>query len=234
MGRLYIVGVPIGNPEDITLRALKVIKEAEAVFCEDTRVSSQLFNRLGLPKKILISVRSQNEERSVEKVLAFLREGKDVCYVSDAGTPGISDPGAKLVRGVRAEGGQILPIPGVSAFTTIVSVSPYADSVITFEGFLPQKGEKRLKRLKELYSRDEAFIIYESPYRILKLLEELCQMDKEARILIGREMTKKFEEFQAGTSAEIKAIYTENPERILGEFCLLVSRHSVKRVFNCS
>lgn len=225
---LYMVGVPIGNPEDITLRGLSTLKEVSAIFCEDTRVTVKLLKSLDIPSKPLFSARSQNEEKSVGKVISFLEQGKSVAYVSDAGTPGISDPGAKLIRGVLKEGYEVKPIPGVSAFSTLLSISSYADSIITFEGFLPQKGEKRLKRLNVLYERDEAFIIYESPYRFLKLLEELLEMDSLARILVGREMTKNFEEYKRGTVEEILSFYKENKHLILGEFSLLIARKNIR------
>lgn len=228
MSFLYMVGVPIGNFEDITLRGLSILKEASAIFCEDTRVTSKLLRSLDISHKPLFSARSQNEEKSVDKVISFLDKGESVAYVSDAGTPGISDPGAKLVRGVLKKGYKVKPIPGVSAFNTLLSVSSYADSIVTFEGFLPQKGEKRLKRLKTLYEREEAFIVYESPYRFLKLLEELIQMDSLALILVGREMTKSFEEYKRGTVQEVYDFYKENSQLILGEFSILVARKNIR------
>lgn len=228
MSFLYMVGVPIGNPEDITFRALNILKGVSAIFCEDTRVTSKLLKNLDIGNKSLFSARSQNEERCVDKVISFLENGESVAYVSDAGTPGISDPGSKLIRGVIKKGYEVKPIPGVSAFSTLISISSYADSIVTFEGFLPQKGEKRLKRLKVLYEREEAFVLYESPYRFLKLLDELIEMDSLALILVGREMTKTFEEYKRGTVQEVYNFYKENPQQILGEFSILVARKNIR------
>lgn len=230
MSTLFIIGMPIGNPQDITLRALNKIQELKTLFCEDTRVTFRLLKQWEILPKKLVSCRSHNEEHCVSKAIALLKEGQDVGFVSDAGSPGISDPGAKLVRGVRKAGYSIIPLPGVSALTTLISVSGYADSILTFEGFLPQKGEKRIKRLQQLYQRDEAFLLFESPFRLLKLLSELITIDSQMRLLIGREMTKNFEEYQEGT-AESLYNYFLSKESLLGEFCLVVSRKSVKKLY---
>jgi 16S rRNA (cytidine1402-2'-O)-methyltransferase len=152
----------------------------------------------------------------------LLAEGKDVAFVSDAGTPGISDPGARVVSAVRQAGFTVVPIPGVSAQSALVSVAGYVGKTFTFEGFLSPKKGRRKKRLEELLSRDEAFIIYESPFRILKTLAELAELDGERQIVLGREMTKKFEEFLQGTASQVMEVLAAKPS-IKGEFALLVA-----------
>lgn len=221
MGTLYIVATPIGNLADITFRAVEILKEVDVIACEDTRHSSKLFNHYGI-KKQLISYYAANEAPGIAKILSFLEEGKDVAYVSDAGTPGISDPGSTLVRRVRKEGFEIVPIPGVSAMAALISVSGVAGRGIMFDGFPSPKKGKRKKRVKELLERDESFIMYESPYRIAKLLEDIKELDSERTVVIGRELTKKFEEIMAGTAAEILDNLSGR-SKIQGEFVIIVT-----------
>ncbi len=216
-----MVATPIGNLDDITYRAVETLKGVEIIACEDTRHTQQLLTHWGISKR-LIACHAHNETNSAKGIVGLLAEGKDVAFVSDAGTPGISDPGARVVSTVRQAGFPVVPIPGVSAQSALVSVAGYVGKTFTFEGFLSPKKGRRKKRLEELLSRDEAFIIYESPFRILKTLGELAELDGERQIVLGREMTKKFEEFLQGTASQVMEILGAKPS-IKGEFALLVA-----------
>ena len=221
MATLYMVATPIGNLQDMTYRAVEILKEVDIIACEDTRESAKVLNHYGI-KKHLISCRARNEKQSAPGILKLLEEGKDVAYVSDAGTPVLSDPGKLLVRTVRDAGITVIPVPGVSAFTALVSVSGFPGKSFHFEGFLPQKGGKRKKRLEELLQMGETFMIYESPYRIVKVLHEIGELDPDRICLLGREMTKKFEEYPEGT-ADMLINHLETQNHVKGEFALLVS-----------
>ena len=221
MGTLFITATPIGNLGDITLRAVETLKSVDVIACEDTRHTLRLLNHLEI-KKPLISCRAQNEEKAAYKICGLLKEEKDVAFVSDAGTPGISDPGSRLVRIVREEGYNVLPVPGVSAFAAICSIGGFSGKTFTFEGFLSPKGGKRRKRVRELLEREENFVLYESPFRIIKLLADIAGEDPEREVLLGREMTKKFEEYLSGTAGEVLNIL-QSRENLKGEFSLLVS-----------
>ena len=199
MGTLYMVGTPIGNLDDITLRALNTLKEVDVIACEDTRHTSNLLSHFDI-KKRLIACHSYNEEESAKGIIALLDQGMNIAYCSDAGTPGVSDPGARLVERVRSESDhKIVPIPGASASVTLVSAAGRIGKAFLFEGFLSPKKGRRQKRLKELVSRGDAFIIYESPFRILKTLEELKDLGGVEKITVGRELTKAHEEIISGT-----------------------------------
>ncbi len=221
MGTLYIVATPIGNLRDMTYRGVEILGQVDCIACEDTRHSLKLLTSFGI-KKPLISVRSQNEEQGALRILPILEEGKDVAYISDAGTPGLSDPGHRLAGIVREAGYPIIPIPGVSAFSALVSVSGFPGRSVLFEGFLSPKGGRRRSRLKELEEIGESFFIYESPFRIVKLLEDIADILPERRILLGREMTKVHEEYLEGTASELLETLGKR-EKTLGEFSVLVS-----------
>ncbi len=216
-----MVATPIGNLQDMTYRAVEILKAVDVIACEDTRESAKVLNHYGI-KKHLISCRARNEKQSAPGILKLLEEGNDVAYVSDAGTPVMSDPGKILIRTVRDAGYTVLPVPGVSAFTALVSVSGFPGKSFHFEGFLPQKSGKRKKRLSQLLESEETFMVYESPYRIIKLLQELAELDSERICLLGREMTKKFEEYPEGT-ADMLINHLETQNHVKGEFALLVS-----------
>ena len=221
MGVLYVVGTPIGNLGDITFRAVETFKAVDAVACEDTRHTLQLLTHFEI-RKPLISCRAQNEEIASRKILQLLMEGKSVAYASDAGTPGISDPGAVLVDKVRAAGYTVIPIPGVSAFTALVSVAGSGGKTMIFEGFLSPKPGKRRSRLRELMEGGAAFVVYESPYRIVKLLTDIADIDSERRVVVGRELTKLHEEVIEGSVADICNNFMER-SRSQGEFAVFVS-----------
>ena len=218
MSTLYIVATPIGNLDDITIRAIKTLREADVIACEDTRHTQMLLNHLEITGKRLIACHAHNEAASSQGIVGLLSQGLDVAYCSDAGTPGVSDPGSRLVRAVREAGFTVVPIPGASASVTLISASGLSGKTFTFEGFLSPKSGRRKTRLKELLAREEAFIIYESPFRILKTLTEIKELDDSRRIVLGREITKAFEQFLYGTASEI----ISQLKVVKGEFAFVV------------
>jgi 16S rRNA (cytidine1402-2'-O)-methyltransferase len=215
-----MVGTPIGNLEDITLRALETLREVDVIACEDTRHTQRLLQRYDI-KKRLIACHAHNELQSAEGILKLLDEGSDVAFVSDAGTPGISDPGSRLVSRIMESEHEIIPIPGVSALTTLASVSGLIGKTLVFEGFLSPKSGKRSSRLQELLERNEACVLYESPFRILKVLDAIREIEPERSLCVGREMTKAFEEFVRGTAEEIYQEFSSR-QSIKGEFALMI------------
>jgi 16S rRNA (cytidine1402-2'-O)-methyltransferase len=218
---LYIIGTPIGNLGDISFRGVEILKTVDLVACEDTRRTLKLLSHLGIRVKLL-SCRARNEVFAAGKVIAVLNEGKTAAYASDAGTPALSDPGAILVRQALEAGHEVIPIPGPSAFASLVSVAGGMDKTVVFEGFLSPKAGRRRSRLKELLALEAAFVVYESPFRVLKLLDDLAEFDKERYICIGREMTKMHEEYLRGSVERVRQILTEKADQ-LGEFSIYVS-----------
>ncbi len=218
---MFVVATPIGNLGDITYRALETFKAVDAIACEDTRHTLQLLTHFGI-RKPLLSCRARNEEIASERVLEVLGKGQDVAYASDAGTPGLSDPGAVLVRTARAAGHRIVPIPGASAFASVLSVSGSSDKTVIFEGFLSPKPGRRRTRLRELCETGNAFVLYESPYRILKLLTDLAEIEGDRAIVVGRELTKLHEELVTGTAVEARDAFAAR-DKILGEFSVYVA-----------
>ncbi len=219
-GRLFVVATPIGNLEDITLRGLATLKLADWIACEDTRRTLMLLNHFGI-KKPLLTIFGPREKRETDRVIRILSEGKTVALVTDAGTPGLSDPGNYLVNETRRAGFPIEPIPGAAAAAALASVSGVCEDGFIFLGFLPRKKSKIVKELKESAQVGKPIIFFESPFRVietLKIAEGV--MGKEAFCIIGREMTKKFEEFISGTLADVseKLVTT----KILGEFTVLI------------
>lgn len=221
MSTLFIVASPIGNLKDITLRALETLKEVSLIACEDTRHSLKLLTHYGI-RKPLMSCHGHNEKSALTRIIARLDAGEDAAYLSDAGTPSMSDPGAALAAAARAAGHRVVPLPGPSAFATLVSAAGIGGRAVTFEGFLSPKPGRRRTRLAELLEREEAFLVYESPHRLLKLLADLAELEPERLIVIGREMTKEFEEFVSAPAARAAAEFAAR-EKILGECSVLVS-----------
>lgn len=224
MATLYIIGTPIGNLEDITMRAVRILSEVNLVLCEDTRVTKRLLERYAIATPTM-SYHAQSKLSKVEKILELLESGSNLALVSDAGTPCISDPGSLLVAQVRERFGDdvmIVPIPGPSALVTALSAAGISVAEFTFLGFLPhKKGRETL--FKEIAASSRVMVFYESTHRIEKALESLekfCGADR--RIIVGRELTKIHEEFVRGTVAEVRAHYTEHPDRIRGEFVVIV------------
>ena len=225
-----MVATPIGNLKDITLRAIETLKACSVIACEDTRHTRILLDEYGIQKKLL-SCRARNEAEASEKIIALLAKGEKVAYVSDAGTPGVSDPGSILVAKARAAGHRVTAIPGVSALTALISVCGLPFRSVLFEGFLPQKGIKRQKRHFEILSSGTACVLYESPFRIVKLFEELCEVEsqlgldkteKKLHATVGRELTKIHEELIAGNVAEVLQ-KLQSCTVLKGEFCVFVT-----------
>ena len=215
------MGTPIGNLGDITYRALETFKSVDVIACEDTRHTLQLLNHFEI-KKPLVSCRAQNEQVAAQKLVRLLDEGQTVAYASDAGTPGISDPGAVLVDVAREAGHDVVPIPGACAFVSLASVAGSGGKSLLFEGFLSPKPGRRRSRLRELMATGFAFVLYESPFRIVKLLADIADIQCERRIVVGRELTKLHEEIVEGTAAEVLENFAGR-SKILGEFAVFVS-----------
>lgn len=220
MAGLYVVATPIGNLGDITYRAVEILRQCHVLACEDTRHSRKLLSHLGISRP-LISCHGHNADSCLPRILNVLRDGHDVAYLSDAGTPGISDPGSSLVRGVRAEGFTVVPVPGASAVTALVSVSGFPGRGWYFEGFLPPKGQKRRTRLTELLQGSDSVVLYESPHRIQRLLEDLATVAPGCRMVVGRELTKIHEQIVAGTVEEIAAMVDNTTMPCRGEFVVV-------------
>ena len=221
MSTFYMVATPIGNLEDITYRAVQTLRSVDVIACEDTRHTQQLLTHYEISKR-LIACHAHNEINSAKGIVELLASGLNVAFVSDAGTPGISDPGARVVTAVRQAGFLVVPIPGASAVAALVSVAGFVGKSFTFEGFLSPRKGRRTKRLQQLLEREEAFILYESPFRIVKTLEEIAVLDAARTVVAGREMTKKFEEFLQGTAGQVATILAGR-DAIKGEFAVLVA-----------
>ena len=228
MGILYIVGTPIGNLEDITKRALRILSEVDLILCEDTRNTKVLLDHYQI-KTPTLSYHQHSRLKKTEEIISFLREGKNIALVSDAGTPGISDPGNQLAESAISGSGdniKITPIPGPSALTAIASISGFPTDRFLFLGFPPVK-KKRNKFFEEVINSKYPVIFYESPYRILKTLNELNFLYsrykiQDTKIVVCRELTKKFETIYRGTAAEI--IRSLEKEGIRGEFAVIVKK----------
>lgn len=220
-GILYIVASPIGNMQDITLRAIETLKHVDIVCAEDTRVTSKILLVHSIPYKKLIAVNEFADAKKIDYVIDLLEEGNNIAFLSDAGTPGISDPGSLLVSSVRARGIQIVPIPGVSAITTAMSVAGIRETPFLFYGFLPHK-KGRQKILAELLERQETVILYESPHRFVKLLEELIAKEVPINVTVCRELTKMYEDVRIGKPTELLLHYQTNLDTVKGEFVLII------------
>ncbi len=220
-GTLYIVSTPIGNLADITLRALDVLKTVDMVAAEDTRHTRKLLSHYGISAR-LISCHEHNERERAPQLVEKLAAGNAVALLSNAGTPTVSDPGYRVLQAAIAAGIRIVPIPGPSAAMTALSASGLASDAFFFEGFLPQKGAKRTARLKQLAQLPATIIFYESPHRVTTLLEEIGELMGERRVVLAREMTKRYEEFIRARVSEAAAILKNRPA-IKGELTLLVA-----------
>jgi len=219
-GTLYVVATPLGNLEDVTLRALRVLREATLVACEDTRRTAGLLKAHGIATPTT-SYFEHNERWKGAQVLDVVRKGGDVALVSDAGTPGISDPGYRLVRDARAEGLPVVPIPGPSAAVAALSVSGLPTDRFLFVGFLPPRSGARRAALEELARARETLVFYESPVRALASLEDMRQALGDRPAFLCREATKLYEEYRRGTLSELRAHLAERKE-IRGEIVLVV------------
>ena len=219
-GTLYLVATPIGNLEDITLRALRVLKECTVVAAEDTRRSGQLLRHFGISKPLL-SYFQFNEARRSEEILQRLQRGETVALVTDAGTPGISDPGERVVNAAVRAGLRVEAVPGPCALVAALTASGMPTEEFHFIGFLPHKSGQRKRRLEELKQIPGTLVLYESPYRIEKLLAELQEIYPERPVVLARELTKRFEEFLRGKPDEL--IEQLRNRSIKGEFVVMIS-----------
>jgi 16S rRNA (cytidine1402-2'-O)-methyltransferase len=220
---LYVVATPIGNLADITPRALEALRAADAIACEDTRHTRHLLDHFGI-KASVFALHEHNEREAAQKVVALLAEGKRVALVSDAGTPGISDPGARAVAAVRAAGFTVVPLPGPSAASVALSAAGLADARFLFAGFLPAKVGARDTAISELAAVPAALVFYEAPHRIAETVAALAALLEPARTLVvARELTKRFEEIAAMPLAEGPAWLAADDNRRRGEFVLVVS-----------
>src|SRR5467141_797586 len=217
---LYLVATPIGNLEDITLRALRTLKECDVVAAEDTRRTGQLLKHFGISRPLL-SYFQFNEAKRSEQIIERLGRGEKVALVTDAGSPGISDPGERVVRAAIAAGFRVEPVPGPSALIAALTASGLPADEFHFIGFLPHKSGQRRTKLEQLRNIPGTLVLYESPYRIEKLLTELSEVFPDRRIVLARELSKKFEEFLRGTPQELLA--TAQKRTLKGEFVALIA-----------
>jgi len=217
-GTLYIVPTPIGNLEDITLRALKVLGSVDVIAAEDTRTTKFLLDHYNIQKP-LISFFSRNEQIRVPQIIERLKKGESVAVVSDAGTPGISDPAHAIITAAIEEGIPIIPLPGATAFVPALIVSGLPTHSFIFEGFLPHK-KGRKTALEKLVTEERTIILYESPHRILKTLDELKEYLGDRPAVIGRELTKKFEEIVRGNLSELLEKFSS--QAVKGEFVIVI------------
>jgi len=223
LGTLYIVATPIGNLEDITLRALRILKEVDIILCEDTRTTRVLLNKYDINTKTM-SYHTHSTDVKESVIIRMLKEGKNLALVSDAGTPCISDPGVLLVSNIRKNLGidsKIVPIPGPSALISALSASGISSAEFVFLGFLPhKKGRETL--FKEISQSKRVMVFYESTHRIMKTLTSLQKHAPTFNIMLAREITKVFEEFVSGTPAEVLEYFTINKDKQRGEYVVII------------
>jgi len=222
-GTLYMVATPIGNLADFSLRAIHVLALCDAVACEDTRVSAGLLRHLGLHKP-LMALHDHNEHEASTKVLTRLQAGERVAYISDAGTPGVSDPGAILVAQVRAAGLRVIPLPGASSVVTALSVAGDAGAPLghVFAGFLPAKGQERISALAAAAAETRSTVLFEAPHRIETLFKGLATACPARAVTVCRELTKQFEQICTLPAAELPGWLAADPQRERGEFALVL------------
>ncbi len=223
MSKFYVIATPIGNMGDITLRAIEMLKEVDLILCEDTRETKKILQKYNINKPTM-SYHTQSKLAKTDKIFEFLKEGKNLALVSDAGTPTISDPGAMLISKIKEElkDVEVIPIPGPSAVIAALSASGLPTHEFIFLGFLPhKKGRETL--FKEIAGSKRTMVFYESPHRILKTLESLSKFCPNKKVCIAREITKIYEEFKTGSPVELFDYLTKNPIKQKGEFTVLVS-----------
>jgi 16S rRNA (cytidine1402-2'-O)-methyltransferase len=219
-GTLYLVATPIGNLEDMTLRALRTLKECDVVAAEDTRRTGQLLKHFGISKPLL-SYFQFNEAKRSEEIIERLRRGEKVALVTDAGSPGISDPGERVVKAATAVGLRVESVPGPCALVAALTASGLPTEEFHFIGFLPHKSGQRRRELERLRKFGGTLVLYESPYRVEKLVGELNELYPGRRVVLARELTKKFEEYLRGTPAELLEVLKQRS--LKGEFVVLVA-----------
>lgn len=226
-GKLFVVATPIGNLEDITLRAISTLKSVDFIICEDTRVTNILLNRYEI-KKELVYVNARNESKMITTIISRIENCHSAALVSDAGTPCISDPGTRLINSAIKNGIEVVGIPGANAAILALSISGLPVDSFVFEGFIPQK-KGRQKKLKEFANEERCIVFYESVYRIKKLLEELNEHLPERQIIVFRELTKKFEEVWRGTAIEL--LQNFDAKVLKGEFVVIISPKDWKDIY---
>jgi len=220
-GVLYIVATPIGNLDDITLRAIEVLRSVDLVAAEDTRHSQHLLAHLGISKKML-SLHEHNELGRIQQILSDLEKGLQIALVSDAGTPLISDPGFPLVRAVVEAGYRVMPVPGVSSVITALSAAGLPTDKFSFHGFLPHKNSERISRLEALKNVDGTHVLFESTHRIERLMQQVNQLMPEAQLVIAKELTKRHENFIRGSAQQCLQVFEQDPLLKKGEFVVLL------------
>lgn len=221
-GTLYVVATPIGNLEDISSRAIRILGEVDLIACEDTRHTRKLLDRYGISRP-LVSYHEHNEQARAAELLGGLQAGKNIALVSDAGTPLIADPGYRLVEQAREQGIAVSPVPGACALITALSVSGLPTDSFLFHGFLPGKQGQRRKLLDELKTVPATLVFYEAPHRILETLEDIAATLGEREVVLARELTKIHEEFLRGTPRELQSALAGRPS-VKGEFTVMVAR----------
>lgn len=221
-GKLYVVATPIGNLQDITFRALETLKRVNFIACEDTRNTRKLLSYYGIEGKKLLSYHDYNEEKMAPKILDILQR-EDVALLSDAGTPCISDPGYRVVKLCREKGIEVVPIPGAFAAAVAISASGLPTDKFLFLGFLSQKKTKRVQQLSDYMGLGYTLVLYESPKRVLETLTYIKDVDKDATVLVAKELTKVHERFLYGSVGEVLETLQVNSDLIRGEFVIVVS-----------
>lgn len=223
---LYIIAAPIGNPDDMTIRAVNMLRDTiDIIYCEDTRQTGRVLSHFGISRP-LRSLHMHSDDRKIRELIEEIRSGKNVGYMTDSGTPGLSDPGSRIVAMVRNEGLNVIPLPGVSALTTLVSVSGFPDKSVLFGGFLSKKPGKRVNELKRMREHEGILVVYESPHRIRKTLTDIKEVFPDREIIIGREMTKKFEEYLRLNASGMDELLETLTEK--GEFAIAILNKELK------
>lgn len=218
---LYLVPTPIGNLEDITLRAINVLKEVDVILAEDTRNTGVLLKHLGISKR-LMAHHAHNEHQSVGGVIKLLKEGQQVALVSDAGSPGISDPGYLIVKSCLDNDLPVIALPGPTAFVPALTLSGFPTDTFVFEGFLPVKKGRQTK-LKELSTENRTIILYESPHRLIKTLQQIAEFfGVDRAMVVAREISKLHEEYHRGSSQELIQYFELHPDKVRGEMVLII------------
>ncbi|MFM1933226.1 MAG: rRNA ((1402)-2-O)-methyltransferase [Bacteroidota bacterium] len=220
--KLYLVPTPIGNLEDITLRAIRILGEVDGILAEDTRNSGQLLKHLNISKP-LYSHHAHNEHTGVPGVIKMLKEGKSLALISDAGTPGISDPGYLLVKACVDNGIEVESLPGATAFVPALVNSGFPTDRFVYEGFLPHK-KGRQTRWKALAEEERTIVLYESPHRLVKALEQIIEfISPERQVMVGRELSKMHEQMVRGTATEVLTYFTAHPDKVRGEIVIVIA-----------
>ena len=220
--KLYLVPTPIGNLEDITLRAIRILGEVDGILAEDTRNSGQLLKHLNISKP-LYSHHAHNEHTGVPGVIKMLKEGKSLALISDAGTPGISDPGYLLVKACVDNGIEVESLPGATAFVPALVNSGFPTDRFVYEGFLPHK-KGRQTRWKALAEEERTIVLYESPHRLVKALEQIIEfIAPERPVMVGRELSKMHEQMVRGTATEVLAYFVAHPDKVRGEIVIVIA-----------